>query len=80
MSPRYGLVVQMNVWENQLMDGRDSSLGIGMDVGPQLTWALSEHIRPYVAARYQTIFGYDAFMVPDYSGVSVAIGLSTGRF
>ena len=69
-----------SVWEDRLMDGRDSSLGLGADAGLRVTWAAAEHVRPYVAARYSTIFGYDAFLTPDYSGVSVGVGISVGRF
>ncbi|MEL6348228.1 MAG: hypothetical protein AAFV53_34280 [Myxococcota bacterium] len=69
-----------SAWENELMDGRDSSLGIGMDIGPRITWTRSEHVRPYLAARYTTIFAYDAFIKPDYDGFSIALGLSVGRF
>lgn len=69
-----------SAWENELMDGRDSSLGIGVDVGPRLTWAASEHLRPYVAVRYTSILGYDAFVRSDYSGMSVAFGVTVGRF
>ena len=61
------------------MDERDSSLGLGMDVGPRVTWAAGEHVRPYVAARYTTVFGYDAFMRDSYDGLSVAVGLTVGR-
>ncbi|MEO0604875.1 MAG: hypothetical protein AAF211_25815 [Myxococcota bacterium] len=69
-----------SVWEDRLMDGRDSSLGLGADVGLRFTFAASEHARPYVAVRYSTIFGYDAFLQPDYGGVSLGAGLSVGRF
>ncbi len=69
-----------SAWEDELMDGRDSYLGIGLDVGPRVTWMATEHVRPYVAARYFTVLGYDAYMKPDYNGVTVALGLSVGRF
>ncbi|MBX2800434.1 MAG: hypothetical protein KTR31_22330 [Myxococcales bacterium] len=69
-----------STWEDQLMDGRDSSLGLGLDAGVRLTWTASEHARPYLAVRYTTIFGYDAFLRSDYSGASVGLGVSVGRF
>lgn len=69
-----------SVWEDRLMEGRDSSLGLGADVGARVTFAASDHLRPYVAVRYSTIFGYDAFLRSDYSGVSLGAGLSVGRF
>ena len=69
-----------STWEDSLMDGRDSSLGLGLDIGPKVTWAASDSLRPYVAVRYSTIFGYDAYMAEDYSGFSLAVGLSAGNF
>ncbi len=68
-----------SAWEDELMDGRDSSLGLGLDVGPRFSWRVSASVAPYVAARYTTIFGYDAFLKPDYDGVSVGLGISVGR-
>lgn len=69
-----------SVWENRLMDGRDSSLGLGADVGARVTFAATEHVRPYAAVRYSTIFGYDAFLRSDYSGLSLGLGVSVGQF
>ena len=69
-----------SVWEDRLMEGRDSSLGLGADVGPRVTIAASEHVRPYVAVRYSTVFGYDAFLKSSYQGFSVGAGVSLGRF
>jgi len=68
-----------SAWEDQLMDGHDSSLGLGLDVGPRFTWRATEYLQPYVAARYTQMLGYDAAMRDRYAGVSMAIGLSTGR-
>ncbi|MEN0065520.1 MAG: hypothetical protein AAGA48_25475 [Myxococcota bacterium] len=69
-----------SVWEDRLMEGRDSSLGLGADVGARVTLAATEHLRPYLAVRFSTIFGYDAFLRSDYSGVSLSGGVSVGRF
>ena len=69
-----------SVWEDRLMDGRDSSFGLGADVGLRLTVAAAQHLRPYVAVRFSTIFGYDASLKPDYGGVSLGAGVSVGRF
>lgn len=69
-----------SAWENELLDGRDSSFGVGLEGGLRATWRASEHVQPYVAARYTTVLGYDAFVRPDYDGASVALGVSVGAF
>lgn len=68
-----------STWEDRLMDGRDSSLGLGIEGGGRVAWAATEHLHPYLAVRYGTIVGYDAFMVGSYAGPSVALGISVGR-
>lgn len=69
-----------SAWENELLDGRDSSFGVGLEGGLRATWRASEHVQPYVAARYTTVLGYDAFVRSDYAGPSLALGLSVGAF
>lgn len=65
-----------SAWENELLDARDSSFGVGVEAGLRVAWRASEHLSPYVAARYTSILGYDAFVRPAYGGPSLGIGLT----
>ncbi len=69
-----------SAWENELLDARDSSFGLGLEGGLRASYAGGEHLRPYVAARWSTILGYDAFVRSGYGGPSVALGLTVGAF
>ena len=65
-----------SAWENELMDGRDSSFGLGVEGGLRVAWRVGAHVAPYVVARYTAILGYDAFVRSDYAGPSLGLGLS----
>ncbi len=69
-----------SAWENELFGGRDSSFGVGLDGGLRASFAAGEHVRPYVAARWSTIVGFDTIVTPAYGGPSVALGLTVGAF
>ncbi len=69
-----------SAWENELLDAKDSSFGVGLDGGLRASFAVGEHVRPYVAARWSTILGFDATLSSTYAGPSLALGLSVGQF
>lgn len=73
---------RVSAWENELLDGRDSSVGLGVDVGLRFAWKLasSPWLRPYLGVHYQTVVGYDAYVKRDYGGPGLAIGAQVGRF
>ena len=64
-----------SAWENQLLDGRDSSFGVALESGARVAWTTSAGVRPYLAARWSSILGYDAFVRAAYGGPSVAVGV-----
>jgi hypothetical protein len=67
-----------SAWENELLDERDSSFGLALEGGVRLAWQAGRHVRPFVAARWSTIAGYDAFVRPSYGGPSLGLGLTLG--
>lgn len=69
-----------SAWENELLDGRDSSFGFGLEGGLRAAWQMTENVEPYVAVRYTTVLGYDTFVRSGYDGASLALGLSIGAF
>jgi hypothetical protein len=69
-----------SAWENELLDARDSSFGMALEGGVRLAWQAGDHVRPFVAGRWSTIAGYDAFVRGSYGGPSLGIGLSVGDF
>ena len=73
---------RVSEWEDELMDGRDASGGLSLEVGTRALFALnrSPWLRPYVGAHYLTTFGYDAFMSDNYSGFGVSAGFEVGAF
>lgn len=71
-----------SAWENELLDGRDSSFALGLDVGVRLAFkpAGARWVRPYVGAHYTTVFGYDTYVKDAYAGFGVAAGVQFGTF
>lgn len=69
-------------WEDELMDGRDSSFALGLDVGIDLAFVLarSTWVRPYLGVHRHQVFGYDAFVRDDYSGFYGLAGVQLGTF
>ncbi|MEQ1564159.1 MAG: hypothetical protein ABMA64_00885 [Myxococcota bacterium] len=64
-----------SAWENELLDGRDSSFGLSLDAGVRVRVPTGAGLDPYVAARWSTIVGYDAFVRDAYGGPSIALGV-----
>lgn len=73
---------RVSQWENELLGGRDSSFGMGLDVGLRLALrsATVGYARPYVGVHYTTVFGYDTYVRSSYSGFSALAGVQFGRF
>jgi len=71
---------RVSVWENQLLDGRDSSGGLTLDVGIRLSVDTRlPYLRPFVGFHYTRVFGYDAALASSYDGFSGVVGVSFGR-
>jgi hypothetical protein len=68
---------RVSAWENELLDGRDSSFAVGAEVGVQVTARLPSvpGMEPYLAAHWAFTLGYDAYVTDDYGGPSVALGM-----
>jgi hypothetical protein len=64
-----------SAWEDELLDGRDSSFGLTAEAGLRAAWTTPSGVRPYLAARWTTVVGYDAFVRSTYQGPSVALGI-----
>lgn len=71
----------MSEWENELLDGKDASFGIAVDVGLRLSFRTpASWLRPYVGVHYTNVIGYDAFVRSDYSGFGGVAGVEVGGF
>jgi hypothetical protein len=67
---------RVSEWEGELMDDRDASLGLAIDVGIRIGIRVyKQWLRVYLGAHYTAIPGYDAFITSDYSGFSGVAGL-----
>jgi hypothetical protein len=72
---------RVSAWENELLDGKDSSFGIAVDVGLRLSFRTpTSWLRPYVGVHYTNVIGYDAFVRGDYSGFGGVAGVEVGGF
>lgn len=72
---------RVSEWENELLDGRDSSFAIGIEPGLRLQFRTKhDWLRPYVTGAYLFTPGYDAYVVDDYGGLSVAAGVQVFAF
>lgn len=67
-------------WEDELMDGRDSGVGLGIEGGlqlglniPQVSW-----VQPYVGMTYFSAIGFDSYVSSNYSGLTGSLGLTFG--
>lgn len=71
---------RVSAWEDELFGGRDSYLGWVLDGGIRAHAVLDKTpwLRPYVAAYYTTMPGYDTLVSGDYSGFSGALGVELG--
>ncbi len=73
---------RVSAWEDELLDGRDSSFGLGLDAGLRLVLrpSASAFVRPYAGVHYSTVLGYDTYVRSSYSGFSAVVGAQLGRF
>lgn len=72
---------RVSQWENELLEGRDSSFGLALDVGLRLSFRVPlSWLRPYVGVHFTNVFGYDAFVRRDYLGPSGVAGVEFGGF
>lgn len=66
---------RVSAWEDDLQDGRDAGAGFGVEPGLRIAWQpRGLPIRPYIAARYLIVVGYDAYATDNYDGFSAALG------
>lgn len=61
--------------ENRLLDGRDSSFALGVELGVTMGYRATRWFAPYVSLHYLATIGYDAFVRGDYAGPSAAAGV-----
>jgi hypothetical protein len=71
---------RVSAWENELMDGRDSSIGLALEAGVRLAVRLETMawLQPYVGVHYATLPGFDTYVKGSYDTVAIAIGLQVG--
>jgi hypothetical protein len=67
-------------WENELFDGRDSHLGVVIDMGIRLGLVLrkTRYVRPYIGLMLTVVPGFDTVVRQDYFGFSGALGVEVG--
>ena len=72
---------RVSEWENELFDGRDSSAGLGVDVGLRLAihtplpW-----LNVSAGVHYTHVVGYDSLLASDYGGFSGSLGVEMSMF
>jgi hypothetical protein len=72
---------RVSEWENELLDGRDASINLALDVGLRLSFrTAASWLRPYIGVHYTNVFGYDTFVRDDYSGFGGVAGVEVGGF
>lgn len=71
---------RVSAWENELLDGRDSGVGLGLDAGVRVSIIASTWLRPYVGVHYTTVFGFDSYVSDSYAGPSMTLGVQLGKF
>lgn len=71
---------RVSVWEDELFGGRDSFLGLVVDGGVRLNLVMRDTpwLRPYVAAYYTAVPGFDTVVRASYAGFSGALGVELG--
>jgi hypothetical protein len=69
-----------SAWENELLDGKDSSFGMGLDLGLRLAYKASRWVQPYAGVHYSTVLGYDTYVRSSYAGLSLVLGVQVGTF
>jgi hypothetical protein len=73
---------RVSEWENELLDGKDSSIGLGLEAGLRIAWAFEDAtwIQPYVGLSWSTVLGYETFVASNYDGLAIAVGAQVGSF
>lgn len=73
---------RVSKWENELLDGRDSSVGVSVEGGVRVALKLADApwLRPYLGVSGSTVIGYNAFVKPHYAGIALVLGVQVGRF
>lgn len=71
---------RVSEWEDELFDGRDSSISLGIELGLRATAEVRPWMQVYLGVSQFWTPGYDALAASDYGGPSVALGLEFGRF
>jgi hypothetical protein len=66
---------RVSKWENELLDARDSSVCLGLEVGARVALEVTPWLRPFIAAHYFHTFGFDTYVRRDYNGPSLALGV-----
>jgi hypothetical protein len=73
---------RVSAWENELFEGRDSSIGLGIEAGLRVALRLTDApwLQPYLGVSYSTVLGFDTVVKSSYDGVAVALGVQVGTF
>ncbi len=66
---------RVSEWENELLDGRDSGVCLGLEAGVRVALEVRTWLRPFVALHYFHTFGFDSYVRQDYAGPSLALGV-----
>jgi len=62
-------------WENELLEGRDAGVALGLEGGVRVAVEVTPWFRPYAAVHYMHAFGFDTYVRSDYAGPSLALGV-----
>jgi hypothetical protein len=71
---------RVSAWENELLDGRDSSNVLGVEVGARLLFRAADWLELFVGLHYAWAIGYDTAVRSSYDGPSLALGARVGGF
>jgi hypothetical protein len=71
---------RVSEWEDELFGGKDSFIGVVIDVGLRLRYEPEAlpGFAPYLGAAYTVVPGFDTTVSGDYSGVSALLGVEVG--
>jgi hypothetical protein len=71
---------RVSEWEDELFDGRDSHIGLVIDVGLRLRYQPKAlpGFAPYVGGAYTVVPGFDTIVRRDYAGFSGLLGVEVG--
>ena len=73
---------RVSAWEDELLGGKDSFTGIGIDAGVRLAAKIpgAPWVQPYLGVHYFMLPGFDTIVRSSYDGLSVAAGVQLGMF